>query len=167
MVVKQFFIDGLFGLLQEKVVCKEPGTFKEALRVARQKYQSLMFKLYHEEVRPSREDYHRYQASQVSVSTCVSLSNSTSTKQDDVSSTVPTILSLEEEPLRGDILEETLNVRHQVSDEQEEAVHKCGKDPIPQAPAPHQHCGNLVSLRKSRRRSRLKSKASKSSQVPW
>ena len=38
MVVKQFFIYGLFGSLQEKVACKEPGTFKEALRVARQKY---------------------------------------------------------------------------------------------------------------------------------
>ena len=138
MVVRQFFIDGLFGPLQEKVACKEPGTFKEALRVARQKYQSLMFKLYHEEVRPSREDYHRYQASQTSIPTCVSLNNSTSTKQDDVPSPVPTILSLEDEPLGGDILEETLSVRHQVSDEQEEAVHKFGKDSVPQAPAPHQ-----------------------------
>ena len=60
MIVKQFFNDGLFWPLQKKVICKEPNNFKEALQVARQKYQSLMFKLYHEKVRPSEEDYHRY-----------------------------------------------------------------------------------------------------------
>ena len=153
--------------MQKKVICKEPGTFKEALRIARQKYQSLMFKIYHEEVRPSREDYHRHQAPQVSVSTCVSLNNSTSTEQDDqdIQSAVPITLPMEEEPFKRDILEETLSVRYQISEEQEKAIHKNGKDSIPQASASHHHRSKLVSLRKSRRRSWFKSKASKSSQV--
>ena len=106
-------------------------------------------------------------APQKSVSTYVSPSNNTSSEQDDqnVQLAVPITLPVEEDPLKGDVLEGTLSVRHQVSEEQEEAIHKHGEDSIPQASASHRHCGKLVSLRKSGRRSWLKSKASKSSQA--
>ena len=87
-----------------------------------------MFKLYHEEVKPSQEDYHRRQAPKKSVSTYLSPSNNTSSRQDDqdVQLAIPITLPVEEEPLKGDALEETLSVRHQVSEEQEESIHNHG-----------------------------------------
>lgn len=58
-----------------------------------------------------------------------------------------------------------MSTRHQVSEEQENIVHKPGEDSLPQALASHQHDSKPIRLRKSGRRLRCKSKARKSFQV--
>ena len=79
-----------------------------------------MFKLYHEEVRPSQVDYHRYKALQRQVSNGASPSNYYNQNASDARLMVPIALLIGVEPPKQDILEETLNKSYQVSEKQEE-----------------------------------------------
>ena len=57
VIIKEYFVNGLFKALKLKVVCEMPRTFNEAMQVARLKYQSLMYKLYKLEVPVPQRKY--------------------------------------------------------------------------------------------------------------
>ena len=50
VVIKEYFVNGLFKDLKLKVVCEMPRTFNEAMQVPYLKYQSQMYRLYKLEV---------------------------------------------------------------------------------------------------------------------
>ena len=61
MFIRETFLDGLVETLQEKVRCKFPSTFEEAIQIARAKYRKLMYPLVKlgivSEVLPSQAPY--------------------------------------------------------------------------------------------------------------
>ena len=61
MFIRETFLNGLFKKLQEKVCCKFPSTFDEALQIARAKHRKLMYPLVKlgvvSEVLPSQVPY--------------------------------------------------------------------------------------------------------------